>query len=59
MSDETIPVTEITLTRDFSYSDTEALSKESEEALLFRDMQADLLQQLLRRLAAVKSLGAP
>jgi len=32
------------------------LSKESEEALLYRDMENDLIQQILRRLAAVKSL---
>jgi LPS-assembly lipoprotein len=35
------------------------LAKEAEEVLLFRDMQADLLQQLVRRLAAVKSLDPP
>lgn len=51
---ETIPVTEITLTRDFSFNDTETLSKESEEALLFRDMQNDAVQQLVRRLQVAK-----
>lgn len=51
---ETIPVTEISLVRDFSYSDTEALSKESEEALLFRDMQNDAVQQLVRRLQVAR-----
>jgi LPS-assembly lipoprotein len=51
---ETFPVTEIALTRDFSYNDTEALSKESEEALLFRDMQSDAVQQLVRRLQVAK-----
>jgi len=30
------------------------LAKESEEALLYRDMQSDLVQQILRRLAAIK-----
>jgi len=47
---ETIPMTEIVLTRDFSFSDTETLSKASAEALLFRDMQNDAVQQLVRRL---------
>jgi outer membrane lipopolysaccharide assembly protein LptE/RlpB len=28
------------------------LAKESEEALLYRDMQTDLVQQIMRRLAA-------
>ncbi|MFZ9149900.1 MAG: LPS assembly lipoprotein LptE, partial [Burkholderiales bacterium] len=47
---EIIPVTEIALKRDLSYSDAELLSKEAEDALLYRDMQNDALQQLLRRL---------
>ena len=51
---ETIPVTEIALTRDFSFNDQETLSKEAEEALLFRDMQSDAVQQLVRRLQAAK-----
>lgn len=51
---ETIPSTEIVLTRDFSFNDQETLSKESEEALLFRDMQSDAVQQLVRRLQASK-----
>jgi LPS-assembly lipoprotein len=28
------------------------LAKESEEQLLFRDMQSDMVQQIMRRLAA-------
>ncbi|WP_313077816.1 LPS assembly lipoprotein LptE [Melaminivora sp.] len=51
---EWIPATELVQTRDISYNETIALSKESEETLLFRNMQTDLVQQLLRRLAAVK-----
>jgi LPS-assembly lipoprotein len=51
---ETFPATEIELKRDFSYSDTEALSKESEEALLYRDMQSDAVQQLVRRLQVAR-----
>ena len=31
-------------------------AKEAEEALLYRDMQTDIVQQLMRRLAAVRSL---
>jgi LPS-assembly lipoprotein len=45
---------EINLTRDFSFDDAQVLAKEQEEALLWRDMQKDLVQQLLRRLAAAK-----
>ena len=51
---ETLPVSEIVLTRDFSFNDQDTLSKESEEALLFRDMQNDAVQQLVRRLQAAK-----
>jgi LPS-assembly lipoprotein len=40
--------------RDVSFNDAQVLAKESEEALLYRDMQTDLVQQLLRRLAAAK-----
>jgi LPS-assembly lipoprotein len=47
---------EIFLTRDINFNETGALSKESEEALLYRDMENDLIQQILRRLAAVRSL---
>lgn len=46
--------TELLQQRDISYSETIALAKEAEEALLYRNMQTDLVQQLLRRLAAVR-----
>lgn len=48
------PSSEILLRRDFSFNDEAALSKESEEALLYRDMQTDAVQQLVRRLQAAK-----
>ena len=51
---ELIPDTELLQQRDISYNETIALAKEAEEALLYRTMQTDLVQQLLRRLAAVK-----
>jgi LPS-assembly lipoprotein len=51
---ELIPRAELLLTRDLSYSETQALAKEHEEAELFREMQADVVAQVLRRLAAVK-----
>lgn len=43
--------------RDISYSETDALGKETEEISLYKDLQADLVQQLLRRLSAVRSLA--
>ncbi len=51
---EILPIAEIALTRDFSFNDQDTLSKESEEALLFRDMQNDAVQQLVRRLQVVR-----
>jgi len=53
---ELIEDTEIVQQRDISYSETAALAKETEEALLYRDMQSDIAQQIQRRLAAVKQI---
>lgn len=49
-----IPPNEIQLTRDISFNEGQMLAKESEEALLFRDMQSDMVQQIIRRLVAAK-----
>ena len=46
--------TEITLRRNLAFSEEVLLAKEGEEALLYRDMQSDLVQQIMRRLAALK-----
>ncbi len=48
-----LPDTTISLTRDVSFNETQILAKEYEEALLYRDMQTDMVQQVLRRLAAI------
>jgi LPS-assembly lipoprotein len=53
---ELIAPSEMLQVRDISFNEPAVLSKESEENLLYRDMQADIVQQLLRRLAAIKSL---
>ena len=53
---ELIPETELLQQRDISFNESAVLAKESEENLLYRDMQTDLVQQLMRRLAAVKAL---
>jgi LPS-assembly lipoprotein len=50
---ELIPRAELLLSRDLSYSETAALAKEIEEAALFREMQTDVVGQVLRRLASV------
>lgn len=46
--------TAITLRRNLVFDEQQVLAKESEEALLYRDMQSDLVQQIMRRLAAIK-----
>jgi len=51
---ELIPRTDLLLSRDLSYRETAALAKEAEEADLFREMQADVAEQVLRRLASLK-----
>jgi LPS-assembly lipoprotein len=51
---EIMPSNEIFLRRELAFDDTQLLAKQQEEALLYRDMQNDLVQQLLRRLAAAK-----
>jgi LPS-assembly lipoprotein len=51
---ELIGPTEILLRREITTTDTQLVAKEQEEALLYREMQTDMVQQLLRRLAAVK-----
>jgi LPS-assembly lipoprotein len=48
--------TEILQQRDISFNESAVLAKEAEEALLYRDMQSDIVQQVMRRLAAVKEL---
>jgi LPS-assembly lipoprotein len=47
---------EILLTRDISFSETDVYAKAAEEQLMYTDMQSDLVQQVMRRLAAIKSL---
>lgn len=44
----------ITQSRDYSFDDASVNAKEQEESLLWRDMQNDLLQQIMRRLAATR-----
>ena len=51
-----IAKTDIALSRDMSYSESLALAKEQEEALLYRGMQNDIVAQVMRRLAAVPAL---
>ncbi len=50
---EFVPPNTITLRRDITFND-QVLAKESEEVLLYREMQSDMVQQIIRRLQASK-----
>jgi len=52
-----VPPTPIVLTRDITFND-QVLAKETEEAQLYREMRSDMVQQIMRRLAATKPLPA-
>ena len=49
-----IPPNEIQLTRDVSFNEAQVLAKEAEDALLYRDMQTDMVQQIIRRIVSAK-----
>jgi LPS-assembly lipoprotein len=51
---ELLAPTQLTLNRPIDFNETQLLAKEQEEALLYKDMQTDLVQQIMRRLAAIK-----
>jgi len=55
---ELLAPTQITLGRPITFNESQLLAKEQEEALLYKDMQTDLVQQMMRRMAAIKP-GAP
>lgn len=46
--------TTLVLKRTLIFSESHALARENEEEVLYRDMQTDLVQQIMRRLAAMK-----
>jgi LPS-assembly lipoprotein len=51
---EYVPPSVVQLQRDVTYDDSAILAKEAEEQLLFRDMQSDMVQQVLRRLSSAE-----
>ena len=56
---EWLPSDEITLQRTLSYDAQQVLAKEQEEALLYRDMRSDAVQQVMRRLSRAKPRVEP
>ena len=51
-----VPHSTVSLQRDITYDESVALAKETEEQLLFRDMQSDMVRQILRRIAAARAV---
>ena len=51
---ELIAPTSLVVRRDIAFNESELLAKESEEALLYRDMQSDLVRQIVNRLQGIK-----
>ena len=52
--DELIEPVELYQQRDLSFTETAALSKEIEMNMMYRDMQTDIVSQIMRRLSIVK-----
>ena len=50
---ELLPMSEISRQIDQSYAESSALSKEQEGLMLYQNMQSDVVQQVMRRLATV------
>ena len=51
---DVIPSTTLSQVRDVTFNDSQVLAKEAEDQLLYRDMQSDMVQQILRQLAATQ-----
>ncbi len=51
---ELLPASALLLARDMSFNESAALAKEHEQAELYREMQSDVVLQVMRRLAAIK-----
>lgn len=49
-----VPPTDISLKREITYNEQQELSKQAEETLLYREMQSDIVQRILRLIAASK-----
>ncbi len=52
--EELIPATEIIRERVLPFTDEQVVEKETEEALLVREMENDIVRQIVRQLARVK-----
>jgi LPS-assembly lipoprotein len=51
---ELVGPNEVSLSRDVTYDDSNVLAKDLEQSLLWRDMNNDLVNQIVRRLTIIK-----
>ncbi len=56
---ELVMLREINLTRILPFLDAQVLAKVAEEEMLYRDMQRDAVQQILRQVSAANSTAKP
>lgn len=56
---ELIPASQIILQREMNFDDERIFAKEAEEAMIMREIEQDLVIQLLRRLSASSRLIKP
>jgi LPS-assembly lipoprotein len=49
-----VPPNDVSLSRDITFDDSNVLAKDLEEGLLWRDMNNDLVNQIMRRLSIIK-----
>ena len=54
-----LPAADVALARDLSYNERDALAKQDESEALTRAMQTDVVNQVMRRLAAIKPQQLP
>ncbi|WP_152987430.1 LPS-assembly lipoprotein LptE [Aquabacterium parvum] len=54
-----LPASDVALVRDLSYNERDALAKQDESEALTRAMQTDIVNQVMRRLAAIKPQQLP
>lgn len=54
-----LPAADVALVRDLSYNERDALAKQDESEALTRAMQTDIVNQVMRRLAAIKPQQLP
>ena len=52
------PHTHALVQRTLSFNESQVLAKEGEELIMYRDMESDMVNQLLRRIAAARPLPA-